>query len=211
MQLPQILQPRCLDGPSGQSRQFMPSAQEIYPKSTHLTFNFGALENCMEGIFRPGHFHGVALVVAKLFNLVTPHIAYFGQKDFQQYLIISHLTETLFFDIQIRCMPIIRKENGLAMSSRNRRLSLAGQSKAAILFNSLTLASELLREKKSISLIREKVKENFSKAELELEYIEFIDVDNISKPVDNHTSNVAICIAAYVEGVRLIDNTLLTL
>ncbi len=190
---------------------FVPSAQEMYPNLTQLRFQFGALGSTMEGAFRPGHFHGVALVVLKLFNLVLPNRAYFGQKDFQQYLIIKHLVDSLFLNIELRCMPIIREENGLAMSSRNRRLSKEGKDKAGIIYQALELSKELFSKNISISEIQTEVLNLFKLNEVEIEYFQMIDTQDISKPIDHHTSEIAICIAAYIEGVRLIDNTLLTL
>ncbi|MTI37996.1 pantoate--beta-alanine ligase, partial [Fulvivirga lutimaris] len=105
---------------------FNPSAEEMYPKSPSLKFNFADLEQSMEGSYRPGHFNGVAIVVSKLFNIVNPDRAYFGQKDLQQYRIISQLVEDLSYNIELRQIPIKRDENGLALSSRNKRLSTSG-------------------------------------------------------------------------------------
>jgi len=109
---------------------FLPSVKEIYPNTHDLSISFGALENNLEGRFRPGHFQGVGLVVSKLFNICQPDYAFFGQKDLQQFFVINKLIDQLSFPIDLKMVETSREENGLAMSSRNLRLSERDKSEA---------------------------------------------------------------------------------
>jgi pantoate--beta-alanine ligase len=132
----------------------------MYAKTSTVKFDFGQLDKVLEGEFRPGHFSGVALVVSKLFNIVQPDIAYFGQKDFQQFKIISRLVEELKFGIQLRCIPTLREPDGLAMSSRNLRLNEDERKKAIILFQSLSYAKEAMEQGKALSRIKDDIRTN---------------------------------------------------
>src|SRR3989304_5469523 len=123
---------------------FCPDEKTIYPEPPLLKFSFGTLEQVMEGAHRPGHFNGVALVVSKLFNLVTPDTAYFGQKDLQQFLIIKKMVSDLGFNIKLNCCPIIRDKDGLALSSRNVLLSNDERKAAPELYKGLCNARNLL-------------------------------------------------------------------
>lgn len=190
---------------------FMPSEEEMYPPHSHIQFSMGNLEKDMEGAFRPGHFHGVAYVVSKFFNIVRPTRAYFGQKDLQQFTIIKHLNDHLFFNVELRCMPIIREENGLAMSSRNRRLSEKGKQSASLLYHSLQQARELLELGKGSEQVKQIIIESFRDTGVKLEYFEIVNAEDLSTNIEKHTPKLAVCIAAYIEDVRLIDNTLVTL
>src|SRR6478735_2463281 len=113
---------------------FAPENSEMYASPSELKLEFGQLDKILEGKFRPGHFSGVGLVVSKLFNIVKPDRAYFGQKDFQQFAIISKLNEELLFGISLKAVYIVREEDGLAMSSRNLRLSSEERKKAIIFY-----------------------------------------------------------------------------
>src|SRR5258708_3959292 len=115
----------------------------MYESEPTLKFDFGDLDKILEGKFRPGHFSGVALVVAKFFHLIKPTIAYFGQKDFQQFKIIEQLVSELKFDLQLKPMPILREADGLAMSSRNMRLNETERKKATVFYQSLSEAEKL--------------------------------------------------------------------
>lgn len=191
---------------------FSPEVPEIYPEALQLKFDFGNLEKVMEGTFRPGHFTGVAAVVSKLFHLVKPHKAYFGQKDLQQYAIINRLVTDLSFDLDLVCHPIVREPDGLAMSSRNRRLTAPERQEAAQLYKALQLAQHLLPHKTPAEI------NNLVMAYLEayslirLEYFEIVDPLTLQSwtqvPVGKP---VALCLAAYVGPVRLIDNLITTL
>lgn len=186
---------------------FLPSALEMYAQLPKLTFHFGALEQVMEGLNRPGHFNGVAIVVSKLFHIVQPKKAYFGQKDIQQFAIISQLVLDLSFDIELECCPTLREKDGLAMSSRNLRLSTDERSKAPFIYQSLLKAKELLENNSPLdtkNIIQQDFK--FNRA-FQLEYLEIVDFESL-QPIQKIENNAkyAICIAAFLGKVRLIDN-----
>lgn len=185
---------------------FLPTSDEIYSEKPIIKFDFGHLETTMEGAFRPGHFSGVALIVSKLFNIVNPNKAYFGQKDFQQLAIIKQLVKDLSFNIDIVSCPTIREQNGLAMSSRNLRLSKSEQGEAALIYKSLEMTKDLLI-KKPISEIKSELKNIFNNSNIDLEYLEIVDSNTlISINEYNIENETTICIAAHLGNVRLIDN-----
>jgi pantoate--beta-alanine ligase len=187
---------------------FNPSNEEIYPEKSIITFDFGHLENILEGEFRPGHFSGVAKVVSKLLNIVQPGWAYFGQKDFQQFKIVECLVRELKFNTQLRCVSIQREEDGLAMSSRNMRLTTEQRSQATVFYESLKMASQKLIAGFTMAEIKRDIK-NYceSKPGIRLEYLELTDATNFVI-LENVTSNAILLIAGYVGDVRLIDNLL---
>ena len=190
---------------------FAPSASEMYPEPASLRIDFGSLETELEGRFRPGHFAGVGLVVSKLFNIVQPDQAYFGQKDLQQYYVIEKLVKQLSFPIHLHRVPIMREDHGLAMSSRNERLSTADRQEAGLLYQALQQARESLLNQNDVEAARDLVAELInSSARLELEYFEVIDIRDF-KPLSeiNKKAFTALCIAAEIGQVRLIDNLLL--
>ena len=128
---------------------FAPSAEEMYTPSemeTVFDFDFGGLDEVMEGIFRPGHFNGVVQVVSKLFSLVTPDKAYFGEKDFQQLAIIRRMVQVMIFPIEIVGCPIVREKSGLALSSRNALLSEQERTTAAVIYRTLSESKQLMHE-----------------------------------------------------------------
>lgn len=190
---------------------FCPDNSTMYPAASQLKFDFGALDKILEGEFRPGHYSGVALVVSKLFNLVQPDRAYFGQKDFQQFRVISRLVEELKFDLSLVCAPIVREADGLAMSSRNMRLNAAERKRAVILYQSLKQTRDRLLQGESFSELRKTVASQFDLNNVKLEYLALADresltlLDNITDP-----SRAILLIAAHVGDVRLIDNLFLT-
>jgi pantoate--beta-alanine ligase len=187
---------------------FAPSNSEMYEAPSAIKFDFGELDKVMEGQFRPGHFSGVALVVSKLFHIVAPDVAYFGQKDFQQFKIIEQLVDELKFDLKLRCMPILREDDGLAMSSRNQRLTPEQRKKSIVLFKSLILAKERLAKGQSLSSVKDQIKQNCETADVKLEYLELANAKNL-KLTENVTGETVLLIAGYVGEVRLIDNILL--
>lgn len=188
---------------------FCPSNEEVYPEKSRIKFDFGPLEQVMEGKFRPGHFSGVATVVSKLFNIVQPSKAYFGQKDFQQFKIVECLVQELKFNVQLRCVPIQREKDGLAMSSRNMRLDNEQRKNAIVFYESLQMAKRRLEEGLSMSLVREEIKKHCeSKPGVKLEYLELTDTSNFVQR-ESVTSKAILLIAGYVGEVRLIDNLLL--
>ncbi|MBL7873425.1 MAG: pantoate--beta-alanine ligase [Cyclobacteriaceae bacterium] len=192
---------------------FCPENKEMYSVEPRLKFDFGSLERVLEGKYRPGHFSGVALVISKLFHIVSPNKAYFGQKDFQQFKIIEQLVEELKFDVSLRCMPIERESDGLAMSSRNTRLSAEQKEKATTLYKCLLLASNLIKDGHTMDSIRKKIESIFLKVDgIKLEYFELANTTNLMslKYVADKSSTAILLIAGYVGEVRLIDNLLLT-
>jgi pantoate--beta-alanine ligase len=188
---------------------FTPNNEEMYAQKSTLHFDFGSLDKVMEGKFRPGHFSGVALVVSKLFNIVQPNRAYFGQKDFQQYKIISKVVGELLFDLKLSSVPIVREQSGLAMSSRNQRLNAEEKTKATIFYQSLIRAKYLLLNGDSIEKVRDEVERKCGSIPgVRLEYLELADTENLN-PTEIVSSKSILLIAGYVGEVRLIDNLLL--
>lgn len=184
---------------------FSPSAEEVYAEKPTETFNFGTLETVMEGKMRPGHFNGVATIVSRLFNWINPTRAYFGEKDFQQLAIIKDMVRQLNSPVEIVPCPIVRESDGLAMSSRNMRLS---EEKRAIAskINSILKKSVSMKENISLSQIKSFVKNEFSLLkDFELEYFELVD-DSTLQPVNQKGENGVVgCVAVWLGGVRLID------
>ena len=186
---------------------FAPTVEEIYPVPDTRQFNFGTLGSVMEGAFRPGHFNGVAQVVSRLFEIVEPDTAYFGEKDFQQLAIIRNLVEQLKLDIQIIACPIVREEDGLAMSSRNTRLS-ENQRKEAVNISKILFKSKEIRKDYTVAALKLWVKDQINVIpELETEYFDIVDgytLHSIKNWED--TSYPVGCIAVFTGEVRLIDN-----
>jgi pantoate--beta-alanine ligase len=186
---------------------FAPSVNEIYPEPDTREFNFGTLETVMEGKHRPGHFNGVAQVVSKLFDIVQPHKAYFGLKDFQQLAIIKNMVAQLQLPVEIVSCPIIREDSGLAMSSRNELLTADERKNAAVISNTLFEAKKLKNEK-SVPTLTEWIAETINKNPfLRVEYAEIVDSSTL-QPVENWNSNkeIVCCVAVFCGKIRLIDN-----
>jgi pantoate--beta-alanine ligase len=195
---------------AGCTAVFAPSVEEMYPEQPLLKINFGMLENVMEGASRPGHFNGVGIVVSKLFNIVRPHKAYFGQKDLQQVSIIKRLVSDLAFDLELVICPTVRESDGLAMSSRNRRLNDAERNLAPEIYKILTAAKEHLLAGKPVNEVSELAKnELLAIPAFTLDYIEIIDLKTLQsvEHIGPEGSN-AICIAIFLGPVRLIDNVI---
>jgi len=190
---------------------FVPSEREIYPEAVLMKFDFGSMEQVLEGRFRPGHFNGVAIVVSKLFHILKPDISFFGQKDLQQVTIIKKMVSDLSFDIKVEIVPTVREVDGLALSSRNQRLSAEGRKIAPLLFKALTKCKdELLRGGDWLNIKNNTVEKILSPLAITPEYLELVEVTNFT-PVQNPTPGkpYAICIAAHIEQVRLIDNIII--
>jgi pantoate--beta-alanine ligase len=186
---------------------FLPDVDTIYPDGLKSgTYDFGTLETVMEGAFRPGHFGGVAEVVKRFFELIRPDLAFFGEKDFQQLLVIKALLAQLDLRIVIIAVPTERSEKGLALSSRNKRLSPQQKEDALIIVNSMRWVADEYT-KLTISELREGVKQRFADSNLKLEYVQIANANNLSPVIDGATETPArIFIAAFVGAVRLIDN-----
>lgn len=186
---------------------FIPSENEMYPTEDNREFDFGNLDKVMEGKHRPGHFRGVALIVSKLFEIVNPDRAYFGEKDFQQLAIIKSLTKQLNFNIEIMSCPILRENDGLAMSSRNMLLTAEQRANVALISETLFNARE---KAKSMTVLETQdwVKQTINKnIFLEVEYFEIVDHTNLESISSWNTEIEKVgCIAVQVGAIRLIDN-----
>lgn len=187
---------------------FLPSVESMYPSKPALTLDFGDLERVLEGSFRPGHFNGVGIIVSKLFHLMKPHTAFFGQKDLQQVAVIKRLVQELSFDIQLEIIPTRREPDGLAMSSRNIRLNVEERQKALLLFNCLIDAKRQLLDGQDWPWIKSQVEKVFEQEKTSrLEYFELVHPDTFElKDTFNPNQKSSICVAAYIGEVRLIDN-----
>ncbi|PZD78979.1 pantoate--beta-alanine ligase [Mesonia sp. K7] len=188
---------------------YAPAVVDVYPeKVVSQQFDFGELETKMEGKYRSGHFDGVGTIVKKLFEIVEPHKAFFGKKDYQQYLIIKKLVEVTKLPVEIIGCPIKREENGLARSSRNERLSSTERKEATFIYQTLQQVKSEFGIKSAKEII-ENVKKAFEKHQIfELEYFEIANAENlnplVSKPKKN--TKYRAFIAAYLGKIRLIDN-----
>src|SRR5688500_18015907 len=138
---------------------FSPETEEIYPEKSIIKLDFGDLDKVMEGKFRPGHFSGVGLVVSKLLNIVEPDHAYFGQKDWQQFAVISRLVGELKFNVNLHSIPTLREPDGLALSSRNLRLTAEQRANGAVFYRALLTAKRELKSGKKMEAVRKMVKE----------------------------------------------------
>ena len=186
---------------------FAPSVQEMYDGNTASShFSFDGLEHQMEGSHRPGHFDGVGTIVKKLFEIVMPDNAYFGEKDFQQLQIVKKLVEKTGLPINVIGCPISREDNGLAMSSRNERLSAEDRHRAAFIYKTLSEARDRFR-KESISDIKQFVEEAFAgHPEFSMDYFEIAAEDDLKPAVLKENKKYRAFIAVFLSDVRLIDN-----
>lgn len=190
---------------------FYPRTEEMYEANSLLKFDFGHLDKVMEGRFRPGHFSGVALVVSKLFNIVEPDNAYFGQKDWQQYTVIRQLVEELKFNLKLHVIPTQREPDGLAMSSRNLRLNVEQRQQATVFYEALLSAKRELKSGRNIDTVSRMVRDAVEKDGLvTLEYFEVAESTNLNLLDNvNAAKQPILCIAGFVGEVRLIDNMFL--
>jgi pantoate--beta-alanine ligase len=191
---------------------FLPLVNEIYPEGLHQLqhFDIHYLENILEGKYRPGHFQGVCNVVYRLLNIIKPDTIFLGRKDYQQYLVLKTMMRQYFPSTSIVAIDIMREENGLAMSSRNMRLSDDGRNKAAAIHQSLQLIRQNIFEKNIATLKAEAADNLFDHGFNKVDYIEICDAETLL-PVDSlHDDKKLIALAAaFIEDVRLIDNILL--
>ena len=186
---------------------FHPSVDEIYPKG-HMTYvDVEGVSNNLCGQFRPGHFKAVATVVSKLINIVSPDVMYLGQKDAQQVVVIKKMVEDLNFPVKIKVMPTIRESDGLAMSSRNSRLSNQERQEAIILYQSLQYFKKLIFQGRINVLSLQKAAKQMieKKSSARVEYIELVNADDLS-PLRHLKGRVLIALAVWLGKTRLIDN-----
>lgn len=186
---------------------FAPSVEEVYPEPDMRVFDFGSLGEVMEGALRPGHFNGVGQIVSKLFEYIRPHRAYFGEKDFQQLAIIRYLTNQLGMNIEIIGCPIIRDNDGLALSSRNMLLCPQDRMTAPFIYKTIEEARRL-RDRAGVAQVKEWVKQQIdSCSDMKLEYFEIVDAGTLQNvgSWDDPCSKRG-CIAVRLGSIRLIDN-----
>ncbi len=188
---------------------FNPIEKEMYPEDFSTYVEETSLTRKWEGEKRPGHFRGVTTIVTKLFHIVLPHRAYFGEKDWQQMLVIKKMVQDLNFPLEIISCPTIRENDGLAMSSRNTYLSPEGRKSAIILYRVLKKGEKLIKEsKKNVKeILRELVSLIQKEAGAELDYLALVDPETM-EPIDKLQKRNLIIIACRIEGTRLIDNLL---
>lgn len=185
---------------------FTPEVFEIYPHSQRTeVIDYGPITSTLEAAMRPGHFDGVVAVLRRLFSIVKPDFAFFGEKDFQQLALVKELCKREFPTIEIVPCPIIREENGLAMSSRNERLSAEARKIAARLFVALKKVKDGWAGSDQDQLLHDVKVEVEGDGEMEVEYLCVIDAESFSETIDEGNSG-RILIAAWIEGVRLIDS-----
>lgn len=186
---------------------FVPAVEEIYPEPDTRQFDLGRVAEVMEGAMRPGHFNGVAQVVSKLFMFTSPTRAYFGEKDFQQIAVIRRMVEMEGFDVEIVACPIKREDDGLAMSSRNVRLS---ERQRQVAPNIARILSESVTYAKSHTLAETKqwvIDSINAYEEMEMEYYEIVDSESLQSLSDWSDSDEPVgCVTVYLGDVRLIDN-----
>ena len=188
----------------------LPSVTEIYPEGYRTFVTVDDLSSRLCGVSRPGHFRGVATVVLKLFNIVRPHRAVFGQKDAQQTIILRRMVRDLNLDVQLIAQPTVREADGLALSSRNQYLSPEERRAATVLFRSLEFARLAVFQGESrtdvlLRGVRELIE---SEPQARLEYAEIVSTDDLS-PLLEVTSNALLALAVFIGSTRLIDNTFL--
>lgn len=189
---------------------FLPSKEEIYPAgTTNLPiYDFGELETVLEGAFRPGHFQGVEQVMHRLLEIVHPDVLFMGQKDYQQLLIVRKLVDLLHIKVKVESCPTLRETDGLAMSSRNLRLSPEARKKAPAIYQTLLFMKENLAEIPFPELLK-KAEDRLTQEGFKVDYIVIADANDL-QPLEQPVDRKMIClVAAWLNGVRLIDNMLL--
>jgi pantoate--beta-alanine ligase len=189
---------------------FRPEALEMYPPDFHTGVEVHDLQDLLCGLSRPGHFRGVATVVLKLFNIVRPDFAYFGQKDAQQTRIIQQMVRDLNVPVTVRVCPIVRESDGLALSSRNVYLGPEERKQATVLYRALEALSRRVAggERDAAALVREGSALIAQTAGARLDYVSVVDLETL-RPVKNLQGQVLIALAVYVGTTRLIDNVIL--
>ena len=190
---------------------FNPVAEEMYPNNFQTAIEVEKLDNHLCGISRPGHFKGVATVVAKLFNIVKPDIALFGEKDYQQLLIIKKMVQDLNMDVTVASMPVVREADGLAMSSRNNYLNKDERRAARCLYTALMKGRELFEKgvKESGMILKEMRSVIDAEPLTVIEYIKVCDIDTL-KDLNAIQANALLALAVKIGKTRLIDNYILT-
>lgn len=184
---------------------FVPSVKELYSNGPEITVRAGPLSMPLEGVFRPGHFDGVCTVVKKLFAAVRPKTAYFGQKDFQQFLVIQEMVRSLKLGVNVVVCRTIRESDGLALSSRNVYLSSEERKKAPLLYAALKDAEKKILQGKPASVVEREAKLFLEENGFRVQYFSVVSAQNLD-PVFKHGGRVLVAAAALLGKTRLIDN-----
>jgi len=208
--------PKDIEGDLAKARElgvdivFMPSAEEMYPNGFQTNIHVKKMTQRLCGISRPGHFDGVTTVVNKLFNITKPHLAVFGQKDYQQLAVINRMVKDLNFEVEIVVCPIVRERDGLAMSSRNARLSAAERAAAPIVYQSLLSAfNSFLEGERNGDKLRKQISETLgSEPEARIDYVSVADPITLEE-LSTVEKGALMSAAVYFGDIRLIDNILL--
>ncbi len=189
---------------------FMPSASEMYPEKPSVFVTVEGASEVLEGVIRPGHFRGVATVVAKLFHIVKPHTAYFGQKDFQQCIVIKRMVTGLNLDVGVKVLATVRESDGLAMSSRNSYLSPEERRASAVLHKALVAGRDLFEAgAREIEKLKNKIRAVIAtEPAVSIDYVEIVDKDTLM-PLSEPKEGMAILLAARIGHTRLIDNIII--
>jgi pantoate--beta-alanine ligase len=188
---------------------FMPDVKEMYAEGESWHIDLGDLENVLEGKFRPGHYQGVTQIVKKLFDIINPDIAFFGQKDYQQYLVIDAMVRKFAMPVELNMCPIVREKDGLAMSSRNVRLSKKEREQALALSRALEITQKNFQDK-TIDELETEAKEFLEKSDgIKLEYFEIADGETLHSTTSRDSKRIVALVAAFVGNTRLIDNLIL--
>jgi pantoate--beta-alanine ligase len=183
---------------------FIPSIEQIYPQGLDSDIKVGEMGDILCGTSRPGHFQGVAQVVHRLFDIVKPDMAIFGQKDYQQLLLITQMADQYFPEIKLLSQPTIREQDGLAMSTRNQYLSIDERKIAPRLYQALLQAKQDYLDNASVKVLTNKAKNTLSEG-FKVDYFKALDANTLKQITDN-TSKIAILCAVYLGSTRLIDN-----
>jgi len=208
--------PRTLDADldalarCGVEAVLVPSNEEVYPEGHATRVEVAGVAEPLEGACRPGHFCGVATIVLKLLNMVQPDVAYFGQKDYQQWLVIRRMVEDLNVPVEVRRCPIVREPDGLAMSSRNAYLSAEGRRRALVLSQSLKLAGQLVAggQRDARAIVDEMRRLVLAEGGAQIDYITVADPETLD-PIEEIRGPALAALAVRIEETRLIDNCLL--
>ncbi len=189
---------------------FIPAADDMYPKGGGASVSVAGISDILEGAIRPGHFTGVATVVAKLFNIVRPHRAYFGQKDYQQCVVIRRMASGLNMDVDVSVLPTVREADGLAMSSRNTYLDRDERKAAPAVYRALLAGETAIRSGESdLEKLREKIRSVLlGEKAVSIDYVEIADPESVM-PLKKAENRMVLLVAARLGRTRLIDNLLI--
>lgn len=187
---------------------FLPDVDELYPEESFINFSIHTLNAYLCGPSRPGHFEGVLQIVNKLFNIVQPDLAIFGQKDYQQFKIIEHFTISSNQSVQLILCPTVREADGLALSSRNDYLSASERSRAPLIYESLLELQDLINAGASLSASRQQIVTKLEHSGFKVDYVHIVSEKDL-QPVNDFKDTIVLSIAAYLGKTRLIDNLLI--